>query len=373
MDLLYELWLHDICSFNAKKVDKYLYYFDSAYNAFHSKVYSLTAIAKLGFSAFSSEVRNLDRAKRIIADCKEKDIRIITINDEEYPALLKHIYLPPRILFAKGSLKNLNASFPVTFVGTRTSTAQGKLFTNQIVERLVKNNNIMIISGMAEGIDAEAHLGALKGGAPTVAVLAGGVDIIYPRSNRSLYYKILENGAVISEQPPGTVGRGYFYNQRNRIVAGMSYGTVIVEADLKSGCKLTLNHALDNNRDIFAVPSNPLSVQSQLPTKLLKDGAIILENEFDIINQYCEIYPEYFNINSNNNKTETKHSSLDNLSDDEKNVVTSIINCGGEANAENMAAELDIPVGRLNGILTVLCLKDVLCQQSQSQYLLKEA
>ena len=254
MDLLYELWLHDVCKFNAKKVAKYLYIFENAYNAFHSTPHSMSKIRALGLTAFFSADRNFDNVNRIIADCKEKGIRILTIEDKDYPELLKYIHIPPRILFVKGKFTDFNSYFPVSIVGTRKSTPQGNLFTKKLSTNLVKNNKIIIVSGMAEGIDAFAHSGALEGGGITVAVLAGGPDIIYPPSNRSLYYKILENGAIISEKPPGHIGKSYYYRERNRIIAGFSRGTVFVEGTcIKSGTKHTLSHALDNNRDIFAV------------------------------------------------------------------------------------------------------------------------
>lgn len=373
MDLLYELWLHDACGFDPKKVDKCIYMFENAYNAFHSKPFSAKRLAGFGLSGFLSTVKNLETAERILADCKEKDIRIITIEDDEYPHLLRECYLPPRLLFVKGSLTNFNDYLPISIVGTRTPTEQGKIIAKNLSSNLVKYGKILIVSGMADGIDKQAHLGALENNAPTVAILAGGVDIIYPKSNRTLYNKILKNGAIISERPPETVGKSFFYQQRNRIIAGMSYGSVIVEAKYKSGCRITSNHAYNNNRDVFAVPSSPLSSGSQLPSKLLKEGAFLVENEKDIINQYIDVYPEYFYTENNTNKTENKPLSYENLSNDEMLIINHIIKNGGIGNAEIMAAEIDLPIGKLNGLLVMLCLKDILIEQSQNEYILKEA
>ncbi len=373
MDLLYELWLHDACGFDPKKVDKCIYMFENAYNAFHSKPFSAKRLAGFGLSGFLSSVKNLENAERILADCKEKGIRIVTIEDNEYPRLLRECYLPPRLLFVKGSLTNFNDFLPISIVGTRTPTGQGNIIAKNLSSKLVKAGKILVISGMADGIDKQAHLGALENNMPTVAVLAGGVDVIYPKSNRELYNKILKNGAIISERPPETIGKGFFYQQRNRIIAGMSYGSVIVEAKYKSGCRITANHAYHNNRDVFAVPSSPLSSGSQLPSKLLKEGAILVENEKDIINQYIDVYPEYFYTETNNNKTENKLSSYENLSDDEMIIINYMIKNGGIGNAEKMAAEIDLPIGRLNGSLVMLCLKDILIEQSQNEYILKEA
>lgn len=372
MDLLYELWLHNACDFDPKKVEKCIFIFQNAYNAFHSKPYSLARIRGFGLSGFLSAPKDLSGAERIIKDCAEKDIRIITIDDEDYPYLLKEMYLPPRILFVKGKLRNFDDYFPISAVGTRHATQQGKLFTEKLAEDLVRNNKVLIVSGMAEGIDACAHRGALNAGGKTVAVLAGGVDIIYPSSNRKLYYDILENGAVISEKPPGIRGKSYFYKQRNRIIAGLSKAVIAVEGSLKSGTKLTTNHAEQNNRDIFAVPSNPMAVQSQLPNQLIKDGAHIISKADDIIEEYIDVYPEYFYINKNNNKTEEKSFLPSDLSDEERKIIDYIMQKGGKAHAEDLAAALNMPIGKLNSSLMVLSIKGILSQQSQNEYLLKE-
>jgi len=371
MDLLYELWLHDICEFNAKKVEKCLFVFENAYNAFHSKPYSIDKIRAFGMSSFLSQKKDFSNAERIINDCKEKDIRILTIDDEDYPFLLKKIHLPPRILFVKGTLKNFDEYFPISIIGTRKPTNQGKLFTRKLSEDLVTNNKVVIVSGMAEGIDAEAHKGALEKGAKTIAVLAGGVDKIYPPSNRKLYYEILKNGAIISEKPPESIGNSFSYNQRNRIIAGLSKGIVVVEGKFKSGTRHTVNHAYDNDRDIFAVPSNPMAIQSQYPNQLIKEGASVVLKADDLIDEYINVYPEYFNINENINN-ENNISLPENLTDEEKLIVNFIIEKGGCAHVDQLALEINLPIGKLNSTLTILELKGILSQQSQNQYLLKE-
>ena len=371
MDLLYELWLHSICDFDAKKVGKCIYIFENAYNAYHSKPYSLERVKAFGMGSFLSAKKDLSDAERIIKDCKEKDIRIITIEDEDYPALLKEIYLPPRIIFAKGSLKNFDEYFPISIVGTRHSTSQGNLFTKKLAEGLVSNNNVIIISGMADGIDSYAHKGCLEKGGKTIAVLAGGVDIIYPPSNIKLYYEILKNGAVISEKPPAEKGKPYYYRQRNRIIAGLSKAVIAVEGTYKTGTRHTVNHALENNRDVFTVPSSPMSAQSQYPNELIKDGIQIVLKPEDIIEEYINVYPEYFNIDTN--EDENNFTQNCKLTDEEKLIIDFIVKKGGEAHADELAAAIDIPIGKLNGILTMLELQGVLCQQSQNQYLLKEA
>lgn len=372
MELLYEMWLHDLCGFNPQKVAKLLYYFKNAKNAYDSGSLGARLFSAIGFSALSSEIRDLSTAERIIFDCEENNIRLIMLDDEDYPTLLKQTFLPPRILFVYGSLTDFNSYFPFSVVGTRKATPQGILFTKQLMRELTENNRLLIVSGMAEGIDAYAHTAALESGTPTVAVLAGGTDVIYPSSNRSLYHKIIKNGAIISEKPPGTVGRSYSYDMRNRIIAGMSHGTLVVEAGLRSGCRFTVKHALDADRDVFTVPSSPLSRQSKLPNHLIKNGAIVVEDKDDIINEYITVYPTYFNTEAPKKAGGKEASSaLATLSEVEKKIVAYISSNGGTANAELMAAELGIPSGRLSSSLTILCIKDMLHQETQNTYLLK--
>lgn len=371
MNLLYELWLHDACGFDPSRVGKCIFYFENAYNAFHSKPYSMERMKAFASSGFLSAKKDFSNAERIIHECKAKDIRIVTIDDEDYPSLLREIYIPPRILFVKGSLTNFDEYFPLAGVGTRIATEQGKIFAKKLSGNLVENNKVVVISGMADGIDTQFHKGALENGGKTIAVLAGGVDIIYPISNKKLYYEILKNGAIVSEQPPGIKGKPHFYRQRNRIIAGLAKGVIVSEGKFISGTRHTVNAAHDNNRDVFAIPSNPMSIQSQYPNKLLKEGATVVTCAEDIIEQYISVYPEYFNINrivSQNGKI----TLPDNLSDEEKRIIEFLIKKGGRASVDEISACLDIPTGPLTGTLMVLAIKKIVYQESQNNFILKE-
>ncbi len=150
-----------------------------------------------------------------------------------------------------------------------------------------------MVSGMAAGLDAAAHMGALKAGQRTVAVLAGGVDVIYPAKNKYIYYEILKRGMVISERPPEQVGKPYFYQERNRILAGISTGTLIVEGNQKSGTSITAKYAQEYNRDIFAVPGKPTDEKAYVPNSLIRDEAITTLSADDIIYEYSSVYGEY--------------------------------------------------------------------------------
>jgi len=199
------------------------------------------------------------------------DARVITLWDDGYPANLRTIYNPPLLLYVKGTLlPDDNRS--VALVGTRTVSEYGRLAAERLAQELAARG-ITVISGMATGIDSHAHWGALRAGGRTIAVFGCGIDIVYPPENASLYKAILDNGAVLSEFGMGTrPSRGNF-PARNRIISGLSLGTVIVEAGKKSGALITASAALEQNREVFAVPGNITSKRSEGTNRLIRDSA----------------------------------------------------------------------------------------------------
>jgi len=220
----------------------------------------------------------------LIAKLEKENIKVITITDKHYPKLLAEIYNPPVLLYYRGAL-DLQDDFPLAIVGTRKYTSYGQQATESITKELVRNN-ITIISGLALGIDSIAHLATLEAGGKTVAVLGSGLDrqSLYPSQNRYLADKIAEaGGAVISEFPLGTAPLKYNFPQRNRIISGLSLGTLVIEAAEKSGALITAAYTLEQNREVFAVPGNIFSPVSIGPNKLIRDGAKSVSSASDII------------------------------------------------------------------------------------------
>lgn len=182
------------------------------------------------------------------------EIKIVKITDEDYPKGLKNIFDPPEKLYVMGKLGEMRG---VGVVGNRNMTEKGKIATEKIVKELVKDG-FAIVSGMAIGIDAVAHWTAINNGGKTIAVLGCGVDIIYPPENKDLYFKIIESGgAIISEIPPQKFVSRQSFPARNRIISGLSESVIVVEAQLKSGALITARLALDQGRDVIAVPGSP--------------------------------------------------------------------------------------------------------------------
>lgn len=219
---------------------------------------------------------------KLAADWDKKGIKICTLSEAEYPSLLRNIYNPPIILYYRGILPSNERLLAI--VGARRATAYGKntarLFAAELAEQ-----GFIVVSGGARGIDTEAHLGAVDKG-QTIAVMGCGVDIIYPPENKRLFTMIAESGAIISEYPPGTSAHPAFFPARNRLISGLSLGTLIVEAAQKSGALITADFALEQNRDVFAVPGSIFSELSKGTHQLIKQGAKLVQSVSDILEEY---------------------------------------------------------------------------------------
>ncbi len=207
--------------------------------------------------------------------------RVITYNDDEYPELLREIYDPPYLLYAKGLPLKRSGAPVVAVVGTRRPSSYGRLMAESIARDLAYMG-VVVSSGMARGCDTEAHKGALKAGGFTVAVLGTGIDVVYPKENRGLAEEIAASGVLLSEYPMATPPHSYNFPKRNRIISGISSGVLVVEAPLRSGALMTARLALDANREVFGVPGPANSPVSRGVNKILKDGATLVECAEDV-------------------------------------------------------------------------------------------
>lgn len=206
---------------------------------------------------------------------------------KEYPRLLNEIHNPPAVLFVRGNPQVLTGK-TLAIVGTRKISEYGHDVVKHVVGgfQAVTPGKVTIVSGLAAGVDGAAHRAALVNGLPTVAVFGCGIDTVFPASHSALAREILEaNGALVSEYPPGFPGSQYSFPQRNRIIAGLSYGTLVVEGALKSGSLITARLALEENRSVFAVPGNVFNPVSDGPHQLLRDGAVLTTCAEDIVTE----------------------------------------------------------------------------------------
>ncbi|MBO5364554.1 MAG: DNA-processing protein DprA [Clostridia bacterium] len=403
-DLLYRLWLNDCCSHNPSQVNCLLREFGTPEEIFKL---DLTKPAYSKFLRLGQRLRiakNLDAVARNLEAWQKEGIQVLSIDEPAYPERLREIYDPPQILYVKGELPDFNRMLGVTVVGARKATDDGRRFARAMAKDLAAGGGV-IVSGLAVGADSAALWGALEAGGITVAVLAGGVDKIYPKENTELYYHILKHGCILSEQPPGTIGKPYFYEQRNRIMVGLSHGVVVVEGEVKSGTAITVRLAQDANADVFAVPGNPLNAFSALPNELIRDGCTPMTGALDIIEEYLGRYPEKLEygieqlgkplvgvkpeekpkekpVDWNLSKHEPKKSEITderfeewilekNLSFEEKKILQVLREQGDEVAFDDIADACGIETGLLSSQLIILQMKKAVSQSAGGRYSLQ--
>jgi len=283
-----------------------------------SDLAAVTSLRKESMAALCGEGRKIleARAQAEFAQAAEKGITLIPCDDPLYPDLLKHIHDPPVILYVRGILEVLNCK-GIGIVGSRSATHYGKNVAWQMANSLA-GHGFTIISGMALGIDTAAHRGALAAGGAgprTIAVLGCGLDVLYPPSNGQLFKEIAASGAVVSEYPLGTKPENFRFPARNRIISGLSLGVVVVEAANRSGSLITARHALEQGREVFAVPGRIDSGKSAGTHALLQQGAILVHSIHDIVEEFGSSRLSY--PGADNGSADEKTGNMDTLSREE--------------------------------------------------------
>jgi DNA processing protein len=289
-DLFYWLALNFVPGVGAIFIKRLLDRFQTPEAVFQASMKELLEVEGLGVKV-ASEIRkgpSEQAVKNELSSLEKSGGRMITLKDEVYPPRLRDIYDPPALLYLKGELKKED-ELAVSIVGSRKTTPYGRWITEKISQTLVRYG-VTIVSGMARGVDSVAHWGAISGGGRTLAVLGCGVDVVYPPENRNLFAKIIEQGAVLSEFPMGSPPEGGHFPKRNRIISGLSMGVVVVEAGPDSGSLITANFALEQGREVFAIPGNVGAGGSRGTNRLIKDGAKLVESSEDILE---EILPQW--------------------------------------------------------------------------------
>jgi len=289
-DLFCWLALNFVPGVGAIFIKRLLDRFQTPEAVFQASMKELLEVEGLGVKV-ASEIRkgpSEQAVKNELSSLEKSGGKIITLKDEAYPPRLRDIYDPPALLYLKGELKKED-ELAVSIVGSRKTTPYGRWITEKISQTLVRYG-VTIVSGMARGVDSVAHWGAISGGGRTLAVLGCGVDVVYPPENRNLFSKIIEQGAVLSEFPMGSPPEGGHFPKRNRIISGLSMGVVVVEAGPDSGSLITANFALEQGREVFAIPGNVGAGGSRGTNRLIKDGAKLVESSEDILE---EILPQW--------------------------------------------------------------------------------
>jgi DNA processing protein len=292
----YWIWLQQAFGPGSPRPGQLLETFGGAedlYKAPRSELMKLPGLATREIDSLCD--KSLEKVESITEACLRLGCRIIPFDDAGFPQRLRTIYAPPCVLYVLGELADVDDTVLIAIVGTRQITEYGMEAATKLAIGLASHGAV-VVSGLALGVDTAAHRGALKGGGKTIAVIGCGLDINYPASNNELRRLIIAHGAIVSEYPPGTQPMSFTFPVRNRIIAGLSLGTVVVEAGSRSGALITAGLAVEMGRDVYAVPGSIFSPMSEGTNKLLRDGAKPVLGVADILEEYIGGYPQSINI-----------------------------------------------------------------------------
>ena len=288
----YWLWLTTRKGVGQRGILRLLEYFGTPERVYFALREDLEPLSWLSAPAVRSLLnKGMEESDAILGRCDQLGVQIMTIQDSDYPERLRQLDDPPVVLYILGHRFRFDEEAAFGIVGARNPSAYGQEVAPMLGLELARHG-ALLVSGIAQGIDSLALRGALKGGGRVVSVLAGGVDVPYPWENRFLYQDVAAVGALISEYPPGTRHKAEHFPIRNRLISGLSLGVVAVECARFSGTMLTINHALEQNRDVCAVPGSIFAPMSQGPNWLLQQGARPVTKGEDILMGYWDQFPQ---------------------------------------------------------------------------------
>ncbi len=374
-DKLYWIWLQQALDYGSRKVSAVRDFYNSIKDFFEAgeKEWRLSGLFnnKEINSLCSTHLRT---AYDILENCNRLSYQVLTFKDSEYPNLLSNILNPPAVIYVSGDISYLNDSITVSVVGTRKASMYGLSMADEIGYKLAERG-IVVVSGAAMGIDSAAHRGALKAKGKTIAVLGCGINYNYLLRNSKLRQQISEEGALISEYPPGYSAFNSNFPIRNRIISGLSMGTIIIEAGKKSGSLITANLANEQGRDVFVVPVDMRTPLSEGVVSLIEDGVPVIEDVESVIKEYENRYNgsktiakrnkvvrqisinqhgnEIENITSPKKENNIKHDiKLPELTDSAKKVYEALSR--GKMNVNDMSLKLNLGINNLLAALTEL-------------------
>lgn len=338
-DLPYFIALTQIPGIGAKRLQVLLKHFATAENIWQARDQILKQILdKVVYQKFKEHQSKVE-PKKLLENIFAKGVGVLTLLDKNYPELLRQIFDPPPVLYFRGELLPSDKQ-ALAVVGTRRITSYGREVTQMLVRDLAEYK-LTIVSGLARGVDALAHKTALDSGTRTIAVLGSGVDVIYPLQNKQLAEEIIKNGALVSEYPPGTEPIPGHFPARNRIISGLSLGVLITEADEKSGSLITAGFALEQNREVFAVPGPIYSKLSLGPTELIKQGAKLVSKPWDIVEELNLSQQKKLNKEQIVGETKEEQKIIDLLENENKHI-------------DQLLRESRLTTDKLNGLLVTM-------------------
>lgn len=339
------------------------------------------------------ENKDLGPARKVIKQCAQKNIGFVSVADEAYPKLLKEIADPPLVLYYKGVLPDFESKPCIAVVGTRKSSPYGNRNAEVFSQQITACGGV-VVSGGAEGIDTHGLQGALDADGAPIAVLGCGVDIVYPPTNRKLFSQIAQKGCLVSEYPPGFRPKPWQFPARNRIISGICDGTLVIEAPESSGALITARHALNQGRDVFVVPGNVDVLSNCGSNLLLREGAHVALDGWDVMKEYGEIYPQTVAKKEFNPKVKTTAAKPEKPEADKKVFDNSfpstyhhfgdgameytpqermLLGCLGPEpkHIDEIIAQMDLPAQTILGMLTDFSLKGIVIYHSGRRVSLK--
>ncbi|MBT4288678.1 MAG: DNA-protecting protein DprA [Deltaproteobacteria bacterium] len=354
------LWL--IPGLGPRKIALLVNFFGDINQVFEASIQQLIKVDGINHQ-IANEIKTILTSKQLqqeLSLIEKNQLNILGIQSDQYSTALKEIYSPPPVLYQKGSIDYQKGLF-IGIVGSRKASFAGKSFCKKLIQQLASyRNDIVVVSGLALGIDTIAHQTALENNLKTIAVLAGGLSDIYPAKNRNLASQIVEKGAIITEFPVSTKPVAQNFPLRNRIISGVSSGIIVIEAGDKSGALITANYAIEQNRELFAVPG-PVDSSFFVGTNRL-----IQKGHAKLIMDAADILEELDTSFKRSNKTAKAQTSklIEYLTEEESLVIDRLKT--GELTQNKLSEELKIPINILLGILTALELKGMITIKSGS-------
>lgn len=290
--LVYWIWFAQLKGLTGIQKQRLLEHFHDPEEIYHSDDTAFSQVKGMTRDMLDAlQEKSLASAQKILSDCTNRGIRILTLADYAYPARLRNTHDAPLVLYYKGKLPDWEETPVIGIVGTRKATPYGMRAAYRFGGQIAACGG-MVVSGGAAGIDTMALEGALAAGAPVMCVFGSGVDVYYPARNRQLFEEIVSRGCLISEYPPRTEALSWHFPRRNRILSGISNGILVVEAPMRSGALITARLAMEQGRDVFAVPGNVDVAACAGSNALLQDYGIAALSGWDVMKEYQAIYPE---------------------------------------------------------------------------------
>ena len=286
----YWIWLTRRKGLGGLGLERVLSRFGTAEEAYYADPEEYEQLELTAGAKESMADKGLEDAEQVLARCDELSVKLLTRQDAAYPGRLRQLPDAPAVLYYKGTLPRFDDEVTIGVVGSRNATPYGVNNAAKFAMELTRGG-ALVVSGIARGIDTAALKGALQAGGPVVSVLAGGIDVVYPKENRWLYEDVAAAGVLISEYPPGTENKREHFPIRNRIISGLSLGVLAVEAEELSGTMITAHLAADQGRDVFAIPGGIDAPMSRGTNRLIQEGAMLVRDSADILRSYEMYWP----------------------------------------------------------------------------------